>query len=231
MMLKYFSNCISLFYPPYCNGCGNVLVAEEKYLCFSCLKSLPRTDFHTCKDNPLEMVFAGRVPICRATAFCFFRKGNMVQHLIHQLKYNGNQEIGVYLGRQFGLELIQLGVFQSVDIIVPIPLHFKKLKRRGYNQSEKIGKGMIEVMPKPLDSSSLIRVTDTSTQTKKERFQRWENVLDIFQLTRTDLLAGKHILLIDDVITTGATTESAAQLLLTLPAVKVSIACIGYAGS
>jgi ComF family protein len=191
---------------------------------------LSRTDFHIYKNNPVEMIFAGRFPVFRATALCFFKQKNTLQKLIHQLKYNENEGIGVYLGYLLGLTLMESEDFQSVDVIIPIPLYSKKQKKRGYNQSEKIGKGVMEVMSKPMDTSSLIRVMNTSTQTKKERFQRWENTIEIFQLTKTNTLTGKHILLIDDVITTGATIESAAQLLLTIPAVKISIACLGYAG-
>jgi ComF family protein len=229
-MWSYLSNFIALFYPDYCSGCGRTLVKSEEYLCLHCLEDLPHTDFHKYKDNPVEMIFAGRVPVFQASAFCFFKKGNTIQTLIHQLKYKGNYGIGAYLGRQFGLELTKTETFQSVDIIVPIPLHLQKLMQRGYNQSECIGRGMREVLSKPIDTSSLIRVTPTSTQTRKERYQRWENVSDIFRLTETNTLAGKHILLVDDVVTTGATIESAARRLFTLADVKVSVACLAYAG-
>jgi ComF family protein len=195
------------------------------------LEDLPKTDFHDYRDNPVEMVFAGRAPVFRATAFCFFKKGNITQRLIHQLKYKDNQAIGTYLGHQFGLELAKTEDFQSVDVIIPVPVHPKKLRQRGYNQSECIGKGIAETLSKPIDTSSLIRVVASSTQTKKTRYQRWENVFGIFQLTNPNTLTGKHILLVDDVITTGATIEAAAQVLFTLPAVKVSIACLAYAGS
>jgi ComF family protein len=230
-MRSYFSNFISLFYPNYCEGCGRTLVRGEECLCLYCFGDLPKTDFHTCKDNPVEMVFAGRVSVFRATAFCFFKKGNITQRLIHQLKYKGNQAIGFYLGRQFGLELAKTEAFQSIDLIVPVPLHPQKFRQRGYNQSECIGKGISETLSRPVDTSSIIRVTPTSSQTKKARYERWENVSGIFQLTKSNTLTGKHILLVDDVVTTGATIEAAAQPLFTLPTVKVSVACLAYAGS
>ncbi|MDR0603850.1 MAG: ComF family protein [Bacteroidales bacterium] len=227
-MISYF---ISLLYPTYCEGCGRTLVRGEECLCLYCLENLPRTDFHHYKDNPVEMVFAGQSPVFRATAFCFFNKGNIMQKLIHQLKYKDNKAIGFYLGHQFGLELAKIEAFQSIDLIIPVPLHPKKFRQRGYNQSECIGKGISETLSKPMDTSSIIRVTPTSTQTKKARYQRWENVSGIFQLTDPNALTGKHILLVDDVITTGATIEAAARLLLTLPWVKVSVACLAYAGN
>ncbi len=228
-MLSYLSDFVSLFYPKYCDGCGRTLVKGEKCLCMYCLSNLPKTNFHTYKNNPLEMVFAGRVPVFRATAFCFFKKGSVFQNVIHQLKYRGNKEVGVYLGHLFGLSLIENKEFESVDIIVPIPLHSRKLRKRGYNQSTCIGQGIAEVIPRQIDNTSLIRVMETSTQTKKTRYNRWENVSEIFQLAENEKLAGKHILLVDDIVTTGATIESAAQLLLTLEATKVSVACLGYA--
>ena len=175
------------------------------------------------------MVFAGRIPVCRAVAFCFFRQGNIMQNIIHQLKYAGNTEIGIYLGHLFGLSLAESKIFEMVDIILPIPLHKKKLKKRGYNQSVYIAKGIAKALSKPIDTTSLARVVATSTQTKKTRYARWENISDVFQLTAPEKLAGKHILLVDDVVTTGSTIESAAQQLLQLEGTKISVACLGFA--
>jgi len=174
------------------------------------------------------MVFAGRVPVCRATSFCFFRRGNIMQNIVHQLKYKGNREIGIYLGYLFGLSLVKDKDFETVDIILPIPLHAKKLKKRGYNQSEYIAKGIAKALSKSLNTSLLIRVIENPTQTKKSRYARWENAADIFQLTAPEKLTNKHILLVDDVITTGATMESAAQQFTPLKDTKISIACLGF---
>ena len=230
-MLSFLSDFVSLFYPKYCNGCKRTLIRGEKILCSFCLSDLPKTNFHTYKDNPVEMVFAGRIPVFRATAFCFFRQGNITQNLVHQLKYKGNKEIGTYLGHLFGLALIEEKDFETVDVLLPIPLHAKKRKKRGYNQSECIAEGIAKVIDKQIDTTSLIRVIETDTQTKKTRYARWENASDIFQLTSPNSLTNKHILLIDDIVTTGATIESAAQQLISLKGTKVSIACLGYAGS
>ena len=228
-MLSYLTDFVALFYPKYCDGCGRTLVRGEDCICSFCLSNLPKTDFHIYKDNPLEMVFAGRVPVVRAAAFCFFRKGNITQRLVHQLKYKGRKDIGVYLGHLFGLRLSEDKDFQSVDVILPIPLHAKKLRKRGYNQSEHIANGIAKVIPKPVDTKSLIRIVETATQTNKTRYARWENASEVFQLTAPEELAGKHILLVDDIVTTGATIESAAQQLMQLNGTRISVACLGYA--
>jgi ComF family protein len=229
MLSSYLTDFVSLFYPRYCDGCKRTLLKDEKYLCNYCLSNLPKTNFHTQKNNPVEMVFAGRIPVFRAAAFCFFKQENSMQNIVHQLKYKGNKEIGVYLGHLFGLDLIKDEDFETVDVILPIPLHAKKLKKRGYNQSEYIAKGMAEAMSKPIDTTSLIRVVETSTQTKKARYARWENTSGIFQLTAPEKLTGKHILLVDDIITTGATIESAAQQLMHLEEIKISVVSLGVA--
>ncbi|MDR0367561.1 MAG: ComF family protein [Bacteroidales bacterium] len=227
--MSYFSDFIKLFYPEYCNVCDRVLVKGEELLCTHCISDLPKTNFHLEKNNPVEMIFAGRIPIFRATAFCAFRKGNTMQTIIHQLKYKGNKEIGIYLGKMLGSSLMEAPDFRSIDTIIPVPLHKHKEKKRGYNQSEYIAKGIFQSMSKPIDTTSLIRITHTSTQTRKTRYNRWENVSSIFQLSESENLIGKHILLVDDVITTGATIEAAAQLLLSLPDTKVSVAGLAYA--
>lgn len=227
--MKYLSDFIALFYPKYCDVCGRALIEGENFLCTHCISNLPKTNFHLYKDNPVEMIFAGRVPIFRATAFCSFRKGNSMQTIIHQLKYKGNKEIGVYLGKLLGTTLLEEPDFNSIDKIIPIPLHKQKEKKRGYNQSEFIAKGMAQSMSKQIDTLSLTRIIDTSTQTRKTRYNRWENVSSIFQLNNEEELSGKHILLVDDVITTGSTIEAAAQLLSKLPNTKVSVACLGCA--
>ena len=229
IITRYLSDFLALFYPNYCLGCGNSLVRGEEYLCLQCLVRLPKTNFHLEKSNPVEMLFAGRVPVFRATTFYSFRKESLVQRLIHQLKYKGKQGIGSYLGFLFGRNLMESDDFQSVDIILPIPLHPHKKRKRGYNQSEAICDGIAKGMEKERDYSLLVRTIDTKTQTKKNRYNRWENVSQIFNVLHPEKLEGKHILLVDDVVTTGATLESAAQILLDIPDTKVSIACLAWA--
>ena len=227
-ILKYLSDFIALFYPDYCLGCGKIMVRGEKCLCLYCLVKLPKTHFHLHKNNAVEMLFAGRVPIFRATAFYSFHKESLVQHLIHQLKYKGQQIVGSYLGELFGMSLLESDDFQSIDIIVPVPLHPHKKKKRGYNQSEIICDGIAKGMNKERNYSLLVRTIDTKTQTKKNRYSRWENVSQIFNVLHPEKLENKHILLVDDVVTTGATLEAIAQILLKIPNVKVSIACLTY---
>jgi len=227
--MGYFSDFLALFYPDYCLECHCSLVKGEEYLCSQCITKLPKTHFHLQKDNPVEMLFAGRAPIFRATAFCFFHKEGIIQRLVHQLKYKQKGEVGKYLGFLFGLSLSESEDFQSVDVILPIPLHVRKKRKRGYNQSELICSGMAKAMKKEYTCDLLIRTVNTKTQTKKNRYNRWENVSEVFKVATPEKLAGKHILLVDDVVTTGATLESAAHILLEIPNTKVSIACLACA--
>jgi ComF family protein len=190
---------------------------------------LPVSNFHWHPGNKVEQLFWGRVHIENATAFFAFNKGSNYQHLIHFIKYKGLKELGFETGRRFGISLLESIRFSSVDVIVPVPLHPKKQKLRGYNQSEWIAKGISASMKKPVSIDNLKRNLHTSTQTRKNRFERWENVENIFEVTRPDEFAGKHILLIDDVVTTGSTLESCAFQLLQIENVKVSIATLAFA--
>lgn len=194
-----------------------------------CLYHLPKTNFHHEQDNPVSKVFWGRVNLESATSMYYYRKGGKVQHLIHQFKYKGYQEIGIFLGELFGSELKESDDFKSIDLIIPIPLHRKKLEKRGFNQSEVFAEGLGKSMNVEVDTKSVIRTVATSTQTRKSRYKRWENVNEIFQLKNPDKLAGKHVLVADDVITTGATMEACIQVIQQSPGVKVSVVSIGFA--
>lgn len=225
MIVKDF---ISLFYPIYCSACGKNLVRNEECICFHCLVSLPKINYYA-NENPLMDKFAGRVYIEAAIASYYFKKGSTVQHLIHQLKYKGQKEIGEYLGFLMGIELMKHDVLKSTDLILPIPLHVNKIKKRGYNQSEIIAKGVQKATQKPLNTHSLIRHIETDTQTKRSHYNRWENIQNVFKVVEPNALEGKHILLVDDVITTGSTLEAAAHALLAVPNTKVSVACLALA--
>lgn len=226
-MLKDF---ISLIYPNLCAACGNSLYKYETAICTHCLYHLPKTDFYKQSENTLNKIFWGRTSIFSASAIYYFNKGAKVQNLIHELKYNGNKTVGNVLGKMHGQELIKSDHFNTIDIIIPVPLHYKKLRKRGYNQSECFAEGLSEGMQKPIDTKSLIRAKESETQTKKSRYARWQNVENIFQITNADSLVGKHILLADDVITTGSTIEACANTILKIPNTKVSVTSIAYAG-
>ncbi len=181
------------------------------------------------KDNPIEKIFWGRVPLNAAASYYSFTKGGKVQHLIHQLKYKGQREVGVTIGDLYGYELKQSDNFNTVDLIIPVPLHKRKIKSRGYNQSEAFAEGLSASMNVKTDFRTLYRALDSASQTKKTRFLRWKNVETVFHVKDEITLQGKHILLVDDVITTGATLEACVHALQKIPGVKVSIATIAWA--
>jgi ComF family protein len=224
-----FDDLISLFYPRLCAGCNSPLIKGEEVLCLKCLADLPRTNYHLYEENPVYQIFIGRANIALATSFCRFDKGGRLQHLLHQLKYKGNREVGRKMGFLFGFDLIQNLLYQDIDAIIPVPLHPRKEKKRGFNQSVEICKGLSESMKRPLILGNLIRQVDTSSQTRKGRFERWENVSGIFRIKNGSLLSGKHLLLVDDVVTTGATLEACCAALLEITGVKVSIATLASA--
>lgn len=227
--MSLFSDLLSLFFPQLCAGCNAPLVRGEDILCLGCLADLPKTNFLDDTDNPLALNFYGKINISYATSFCHFDKGGRVQHLLHQLKYKGRKEIGYKMGMLFGFDLKQNEHFQEIDAIVPVPLHPRKQRSRGYNQSIEICKGISESMNRPILSGNLIRKVHTSSQTMKGRYERWENVSGIFKVKNSSAFAGKHILLVDDVVTTGATMEACCHPLLEIPGVRVSIAALANA--
>ncbi|MFB0925429.1 MAG: phosphoribosyltransferase family protein [Vicingaceae bacterium] len=174
---------------------------------------MPKTNFHKDQENPVNKIFWGRVQIKMATSFYLFSKKGKVQNLLHHLKYKGVKEVGSVVGKLMGYDLNESKQFKEVDFIVPVPLHKNKLKKRGYNQSECIAQGISEAMKIPINTLTLFRKEDSQTQTKKSRYKRWENVGEIFGISNKDL-DGKNVLLVDDVVTTGATLEACAQVLI-----------------
>jgi ComF family protein len=217
---------ISLLFPRVCYACGNHLLRNENLICTQCYISIPRTNYHLIADNPVEQLFWGRCQIAKAAAFSFYNKGSRIRKLIHKLKYNGIKEIGYELGRIYGLTLKNSGFTEDIDIIIPVPLHPSKQRKRGFNQSEYISRGFADVTGLQLDIKTLIRIRSSDTQTKRSRYERWMNVEGIFAITDSQKLMGKHILLFDDVITTGSTLDACASELLKIGNVKVSVAAL-----
>lgn len=226
---KCFEDLLDFVFPKLCIACDERLITREKYLCTTCWQDLPVTNFHSKPENKVAQLFWGRVQITHATAFFSYKKGSNYQQLIHYSKYKGLKELALEIGQRFGNALATSEAFRSADIIAPIPLHPKKLKQRGYNQSDWIAKGISHTLHKPVSTGNLYRKIHSSTQTQKNRFERWQNVDGIFGIKEPKEFDNKHVLLVDDVVTTGSTLEACAFELLKLPKTKVSIATLAFA--
>lgn len=226
-----FEDFISIFYPRLCAACDNILDKGEEVICLECKYSLPETDFHLNKGNPLEKMFWGKVRIETAVAYYYYSKKGRVQKLIHNLKYHGHKEVGLFLGKEYGKLLKENEAFKNIDVIIPVPLHEKKEGKRGYNQSEYFAKGLSEAMKKPIDVRSLVRIIDSESQTKKKGYAKYLNVKGAFKTINEDTLNDKHVLLVDDVITKGSTIEESANALSSINGIKISVAAIAFAGN
>lgn len=224
-----FTDAMHLFFPHNCLGCGSDILPEISLLCLRCISNLPHTKYETIENNPVENIFRGRVILKACTSQFYFSKGYIIQQLIHQLKYKGNKEAGEYLGAVMGRSLLQSTRFSNIDYLIPLPLYVDKEFKRGFNQAEIICNGMSTTMQVPVLTKNVIRQRHTDTQTKKHRAERWENVEGSFAVKNSAQLYGKNILLVDDVITTGATLEACAQCLLQIPGIQVSLATVATA--
>lgn len=218
-----------LFFPHNCIGCGSDILSEESFLCLTCINDLPHTHFALHANNPVEKIFWGRIPVVHAMSELYFTKASIVQNIIHEFKYKGNKKVGLYLGKLMGRTLLNCDRFKDIDYLIPLPLFEKKEKSRGYNQAEILCSGISEVMNIPLLSKIVIRKKSTETQTKKARSERWLNVNTSFSILDRNILLDKHILLVDDVVTTGATLEACASEILTISNTRVSIATLAMA--
>jgi len=228
-MNNWLSGFIGLFFPTICPAC-KLRMSDELVLCLNCESSLPETGFHLINENPVAKSFWGRVPIEAATALYFYNKGSKVQNLIHQIKYKGNQKLGAFAGSKLGVLLKQNGQFNNIDIILPVPLHPKKLKKRGFNQSICIAEGISQIIDRPVIKNAVARTVYTNTQTRKNRMDRWQNVKNVFEVIDANSLKGKNILVVDDVITTDSTLEALIQKMHQKVEAKFYIASIAYAG-
>jgi ComF family protein len=220
---------LSLFFPRLCLACSAQLVRGEKMLCTGCLLSMARTDFHLKRNNTLEQAFWGRCLVERATAFSVYNRGSRIRKLIHALKYNGRTEIGKMLGELYGNILKESGFMRDIDIIVPVPLHPARQRKRGYNQSDYIAYGLSEATGVAVKRNTVRRSEQAGSQTKRGRYERWENVKGLFLVPEPEKIHGKHILVVDDVITTGSTMEACVNALLEAGDVKVSVVALAAA--
>lgn len=218
-----WNNFINLFYPNLCLLCEKPLVEHEQQLCLHCLYDLPRANYHKRPDNPMLKLYAGIPQLQNAAGFLIYEKEGKVQSLIHSFKYRDNKQLAKQLGRIAACELETNNFFNNIDLLVPVPLHPKKERKRGYNQSEWIARGIASLINKPIISDILLRTTHTKTQTSKQRYERHLNVEKIFSLRNAEPLEHKHILLIDDVITTGATSLSCIDALVNIPNISMSL--------
>jgi ComF family protein len=226
---KIFNAVSHLMYPQLCVGCATDLNNKLDMLCYKCLQNLPHTNFASFANNPIEKLFIGRIPLQAAHVAFYFSKGELIQHLIHEFKYNGNQALGNFLGEILGMELKGSHRFSDVDYIIPLPLFADKAYKRGFNQAAVIADGIAIALLKAVVKENVLRIIATATQTKKHRVERWENVAESFHIKNPNELKGKHILLVDDVITTGATIDACAQKILAIPNTKLSIAALAIA--
>ena len=227
--MAFVNDLISLVFPELCSVCGNSLMNNEQAICCLCECRMPKTNYHLHTGNALEKMFYGRVHINFAGAIYVFNKGGLIQNVVHNIKYKGQKKVAYFFGLSYGRILVGNAALADVDIVIPVPLHPKKMRKRGYNQSEYFAKGLAKSMNVKMANDILLRETTASSQTNKSRFERWKNVEDAFLLNQANSIKGKHVLLVDDVVTTGSTIEACANRLQEVKGVKVSMVAIAHA--
>jgi ComF family protein len=227
-LLAPVNDLLHLFFPHICMGCGSDVLSTDHMICLHCQNDLPVTHFFAQHDNPVEKAFYGRLPIRNGGAAYFFTKESMLQNLVFQLKYRNNRAIGFYLGKLLGAFLQQSARFANVDVLVPLPLNPRKEKIRGYNQATVLCRGITEVFQRPIADKAVFRKVYTETQTHMGRINRWQNMDGVFAVADKDALENKHILLVDDIVTTGATLEACGAEILKIHGTTLSIATLAY---
>jgi ComF family protein len=229
LLRAYLADFAALLFPELCPACQASLVAGEHILCSDCRFNLPFTNFHQQPANIVAQQFWGKINIEAAYALYYFHKGGKIQNLMHHFKYKGMLQIGNLLGSIAGAQLASNNVFNTADVIIPVPLHKRRLRERGYNQSACFAYGLAEKLNAVVDEHSLVRTVATKTQTQRSRFARFENMQNVFAVKDPAALEGKHVLLVDDIVTTGSTLEACGAELLKVAGLKLSIATIAYA--
>lgn len=215
---------LQVLFPSTCACCGQVLVKGERQVCLACLMDMAPTMYSAVRDNPVERMLLGRIDIDAATAIYHFHKDNVARKMVHAMKFHGNSELCRLMGRQMGLELLRSARFDDVDVLVPVPLHWLRRMKRGYNQSELLCRGIAEVMPREVNVTAVVRHRYTRKQSRRKGAERADNVAGAFRVRHADELVGRHVLLVDDVLTTGATLSACAEAIATVPGVKISVA-------
>jgi ComF family protein len=228
MNLNLFRDFSHLFFPHICAGCGTDILGANSVLCIKCV-NLPVTNFHLRQENQVEKIFRGRLLVKEVTSFCYFSKDSLIQRLLHQLKYKGNKEVGYFTGRMMGTALRQSERYDTIDALIPLPLFASREKKRGYNQAAILCEGISETTGIPVYKNIITRITSTETQTHKNRIERWLNMEGRFELKNAEAIKNKHVLLVDDVLTTGATLEACGHELLKGENTLVSISTLAYA--
>jgi ComF family protein len=221
-----YNSLTNLFFPHLCSGCGSDTLTKHEILCNNCINNLTHTEFEKHPNNPIEKIFISRVPIVAAHSQFYFSKGEMLQNLVHEFKYKGNLEIGLYLSQIMGKKMLESNRYNAIDYLIPLPLFADKEYKRGFNQAAVICDGIALAMPIKVLKNVVTRIKFTETQTKKHRTERWDNVAESFNVEDKKLLENKHVLLVDDVITTGATLDACAQKIIAIPGAKISIATL-----
>ena len=217
-------NLLNLFFPKVCLSCTAHLADNELHLCTECRHELPVTNFHFTGDDFIKKLFHGRLKLENATALLYYSKKGLVQELLHNLKYRGYQDVGLCLGEWLGAELTEVEQFKTIDMVIPVPLHKSKQRKRGFNQVTKFGQAIASSLDIPYHDNVLLKVTNTKTQVFNDRLKRWSDSGAVFKVENTSQIENKHILLVDDIITTGATIESCVAELQKAKNVKLSIA-------
>jgi len=220
---------IALVYPRNCVACGNSLYKHEEQICNYCYIHLPKSNFHKGVQNPVAALFFGRVKLEFSSSFYVFQKKGSIQKIMHAVKYKSNRDLAVMIGKWYAEDLKEHPTIKTANCVIPVPLHAKKLKQRGYNQSEEFAKGLSEGLTIETNITSLQRAEFTQTQTRKSKYERWENVEDVFEVKEQESLKNKHVILVDDVITTGATIEACCTKLQQIEGIKISVLSIAYA--